>query len=258
MRVTVSSFALPKEGNMESEYEDAFYPRWQGERVLDRVRAAVADGATEGSFSRVWARMLAESFYANSSLRFEDTFRHALEKWELWLPQYLSDRERSGRPMLWFEEAKLERGAYATFLGIRLRTRERDASSGQWGAVALGDSCLFQIRDDSLITSFPIGSAESFDSSPPLVPSRPDDLEVVVGHAQRTTGEWSCGDSFYLATDALSSWFLAAYEAGERPWRSISDFDTEAIEPFPEWVAARRHERSMRNDDVTLTRIDIH
>src|SRR3954453_9104554 len=98
MRVTVTSFALPKSGNTPEEYEDAFYPEWQGERVLDRIRIAVADGATEGSFSRVWARMLAESFHATPSLQFEDIFDRALRKWEQWVPRYLSARTEAGRP----------------------------------------------------------------------------------------------------------------------------------------------------------------
>jgi hypothetical protein len=258
MRVTVTSFALPKAGNTPDEYEDAYYPDWQGERVLDRVRLAVADGATEGSFSRIWARMLAESFHATSSLRFEDTFRHALRKWELWLPRYVQERERSGRPMLWFEEAKLARGAFATFLGLRLRTREHDRSVGQWSALALGDSCLFQARHDELLTSFPIDRAASFDSTPALVPSQPDDFDRVTARSKRASGEWHVGDSFYLATDALSSWFLGSYEAGCKPWRDLSDLDTEAAEPFPEWVAQIRAQQGMRNDDVTLTRVDIH
>jgi hypothetical protein len=258
MRVTVSSFALPKDGNAPDEYEDAYYPRWQGERVLDRVRVAVADGATEGSFSRVWARFLVESFHAASSLRFDDTFQRALGKWDHWMRGYLRDRERSGRPILWFEEAKLERGAFATFLGLRLRKREEDPSSGRWGAIALGDSCMFQVREDSLVTAFPIASAMTFDNLPPLVPSRPDDMALVTERAERTEGDWRSGDSFYLATDALSAWFLRAHESGEKPWRALADVDTEAIEFFPDWVAEHRREQTMHNDDVTLTRIDIH
>jgi hypothetical protein len=258
MRVTVTSFALPKSGNSPEEYEDAFYPEWQGERVLDRVRVAVTDGATEGSFSRVWARMLAESFHASSSLRFEDTFQHALRKWEHWVPRYLRHRHESGRPIMWFEEAKLERGAFATFIGLRLRTRGRDRSGGHWGAIALGDSCLFQTRADALVRAFPIERAEAFDNTPPLVPSRPDDVDAVIACSQTGRGDWRSGDSFYLATDALSGWFLSAYEAGHKPWRPLSDLDTEAIASFPDWVDQRRVKDQMRNDDVTLVRIDIH
>jgi hypothetical protein len=256
MRLTVSIFALPKRGNTDDEYEDAFYPQWQGERVLDRVRLAVADGATEGSFSRVWAQMLARSFHATKSLRFEDVFDRALRNWDEWLPGYLRERESSGRPVLWFEEAKLERGAFATFLGLRLRTRTEHA--GHWAAVALGDSCLFHVRGDDLVYAFPLDRPEAFDTSPPLVPSRPDDVGLVTARAERAAGEWLSGDSFYLATDALAAWFLAAHEAREKPWRALSDLDTDVSMPFADWVAELREDDGMRNDDVTLTRVDIH
>jgi hypothetical protein len=61
-----------------------------------------------------------------------------------------------------------------------------------------------------------------------------------------------------LATDALSAWFLAETEAGAMPWRTLADIDTEAIESFPKWIDGLRSDGVMRNDDVTLTRVDIH
>jgi hypothetical protein len=56
------AFWLPKAGNSDSEYEDAFFPRRLKRRNGRRLRFAVADGATETSFSGVWARLLVSSF----------------------------------------------------------------------------------------------------------------------------------------------------------------------------------------------------
>src|SRR5262245_30341580 len=49
---------LPKEGNAPEEYEDAF------RSAPDRGRFAVADGATETSFSGRWAAALVTAFAA--------------------------------------------------------------------------------------------------------------------------------------------------------------------------------------------------
>src|SRR5207248_11270118 len=130
----------------------------------------------------------------------------------------------------------LDRGAFATLLGLRLRTRAEDPAAGQWAAIALGDSCLFQIRDDRLLYVFPVTSAAEFDNSPVLVPSRPDDFDRVTARAERATGDWQSGDCFYLATDALAAWFLEASESGDKPWRVLADIDTEAIEPSSDWI----------------------
>jgi hypothetical protein len=257
MRVYLSSFWAPKAGNTDEEYEDAYHPKWSGERQLDRLKVAVADGASEGSFSNRWADMLVRSFGRSASLRFGDTFNDALSRWEAWLPKYLDRRTQSGRPIQWFEEAKLERGAFATLLGFRLRTRPDAEGEGAWTAITLGDSCLFHVRDDALQVAFPLAESAAFDTSPELVPSRPDDHELVVRRATTCTGDWHSGDSFYLCTDAISAWFLAEHENGERPWRRFADLDTDGAPPFREWIADLRDAGRMRNDDVTVVRVDV-
>jgi len=59
-------------------------------------------------------------------------------------------------------------------------------------------------------------------------------------------------------TDALACWFMREAEEGRTPWRVLRDLDTsDEIKPFREWVETLRKEGAMRNDDVTLLRIDI-
>lgn len=65
MRVSIQVFGLPKAGNRADEYEDAYSPKRQGELEGESFRFAVADGATEGSFSRLWAGMLVRSYNIN-------------------------------------------------------------------------------------------------------------------------------------------------------------------------------------------------
>jgi len=57
---SVEAFSCQKAGNARSEYEDAWAIR--GSDSPTRCRVAIADGATESSFSALWAALLVESF----------------------------------------------------------------------------------------------------------------------------------------------------------------------------------------------------
>ena len=61
MHVFSRAYWMPKAGNSEAEYEDSFWPRFlDGES--NNFRFAVADGATEASFSGIWARQIVRAF----------------------------------------------------------------------------------------------------------------------------------------------------------------------------------------------------
>src|SRR5260370_15974555 len=55
----IKVFSCPKLGNSLEEYEDAWAHRQTRPPV--GIRVAVADGATESSFAKLWAVLLAES-----------------------------------------------------------------------------------------------------------------------------------------------------------------------------------------------------
>jgi len=121
----------------------------------------------------------------------------------------------------------------------------------------VGDSCLFQLRDERVMCAFPIEQSSSFGIVPDLVTTGSRGREMMAHAARRTHGHWRCGDTFFLATDALSCWFLRSWESGDEPWKILRDLDTDAQPLFEEWIANLRKEGAARNDDVTLTRIDI-
>src|SRR5207302_4732652 len=56
----IKVFSCPKLGNSLEEYEDAWAHRQT--RTPVGIRVAVADGATESSFAKLWAVLLAESY----------------------------------------------------------------------------------------------------------------------------------------------------------------------------------------------------
>ncbi len=77
----------------------------------------------------------------------------------------------------------------------------------------------------------------------------------MLAHVDEEQGDWRTGDTFFLATDAMGAWFLRSYEQGTPPWRVLDRFATP--DTFAAWVDALRQERALRNDDVTLMRVDV-
>ena len=71
------------------------------------------------------------------------------------------------------------------------------------------------------------------------------------------TGTWQSGDQFFLMTDALAAWFFKQYEQESRPWEVLRDLGYDDSKPFEPWIAALRRNNEIRNDDVTLYRIEI-
>jgi hypothetical protein len=142
----------------------------------------------------------------------------------------------------------MHQGAFATFLGLVVE-------GPAWHAVAVGDTCLFQVRADRLEVAFPLARAEDFHSSPWLVGSRQPPAGVPSQHSVRAEGEWRGGDRVYLMTDALAHWFLAQHEAGRGPWRVLDELLARPRDAFEGWAQAQRAAGWLRNDDVTLVAI---
>lgn len=255
MRALTTSFWLARAGNDAAEYEDAFAPHKDGRHSARRLRFAMADGASESMLSGRWADVLTRTWCKSERASTADVLHAAMTEFEAVLAAYLDERNRQDRPVQWFEEPGLQSGAFATFLGLQFSTRR--TSMGSWSAVSLGDTCLFQIRDDDVVTSFPLKSAGDFGSTPNLVPSRTDEVDVVVSHMEERDGEWRSGDLFVLATDALAAWFLSEVESGAAPWQVLQGFSERGQAAFGQWVGGLRAERRLRNDDVTMVRIEV-
>lgn len=239
---------LPKRGNSAEEYEDAF----TGDGGVGRF--AVADGATESYGSASWARLLVEEFIRTPLWRWR--------QWGKWLPglqeRWVADFDSAALP--WYATAKLHEGAFAAFLGLSL---EKPAwwwwGKSRWRAVAVGDSCLFQIRAGCLHAKFPIQQAEEFGNHPWLLGSRDAVAEVGAGKVTWAEGDGRSGDLLLLLTDALAQWFLRQHEGNQKPWEALAAILTAAApeEHFAAWVEAQRDQKELKNDDVTLLAVRL-
>lgn len=273
MHISVQSFWLPKSGNTPQEYEDdydfSYNKSVRGKReagphcaTLTRTmvhpRFAIADGATESSFSGLWAQLLVKT-YVDKAPQKPLTLRKWVEQCSHVWQQNIGTLQ-----LPWYAQNKAQKGAFAALLGLTLRSSKSEArSGGTWSALAVGDACLFQIRQGELLQRFPIQYAAQFGYHPLLLSSIPEKNRSVwaVEADMRCSGTWLPGDTFFLATDALAQWFLAEVEQGRAPWQTLQEMAVCALamaDSFPQWVEMQRHTGMMRNDDVTLLRIMVN
>ncbi len=231
-------FWLPKHGHTAEEYEDA----WAVDE--DGGRFAVADGATESSFAGEWARLLVGDFLECEGLDVAAWLERVPALQRLWWEAV----SQSAVP--WNAEEKRNQGAFTTFLGLNLLT------DGTWQALAVGDSCLFQVRGGELLTAMPLNDAAQFDNVPWLVGSRQpltEEWRAEAVHTQK--GDWTSGDQFWLLTDAVAQWLLESVHNEGSPHSLALPFDGTTA-GFADWVASERTAGKLRNDDCTWLAID--
>lgn len=260
MDLVIDAFSEPKAGNTLDEYEDAYCtPRSRVLSLTGRrgVRIAIADGASEGSFSRHWAQMLVREFCRTPGRALNTCLHEARKEWNQWAEHYRRDRELRGRPLQWFEEPKFEQGSFATLLGVEFRLRKLPSSAQRWTAYAVGDACLFHIRRDVLLAAFPLDQCDGFTTRPTLIASKPARSRKERA-ALRNSGALMRGDRMYLATDALAEWVLCSLAAGHAPWELLDGVAQSSDKAFSDLVTRLRSDGEVRNDDVTLVRLSVH
>lgn len=237
----------PKDGHSEDKYEDAFAVTQPGLPF----RAAIADGATESAFSGGWARALTEGFVRG---RIDSASHYELEDGSCLLRPVIQQARSRWRPepdRRWYVAAKAAEGAHAAVLGLEI------VEAG-WRAEAVGDCCLFHVRDRRLLRSWPMTSPEAFSHRPPLVSSRDAnsgsspaaaaDLEI-----EANSGVWHPGDAFILGTDAIAQWLLR-----QESFPTLGDSPkAKHLEAKLDTLVSRAASSGMRNDDATLVAVVI-
>jgi hypothetical protein len=274
VRASSIAYWAPKDGSSAEEYEDAWVvvPGVADEMEGDWVGVAVADGATESFLARQWASLLVGEFaIASAALlsgkSFADVTLALAAQWPDFVASYVAKREGEGRPVAWYERPGLAKGAFATLLALRMDFRTTPGAEshdqadpnhppgvGQWSSAALGDTCLFHVRDEHLESAFPMAVSDEFNTSPPLLGTANPDAQLITDRVRLARGVIAEGDDFYICTDALAAWFLASVERGNRPWEILRDLEEMA---FPDWLCRVRRSGEIRNDDVTLIHIDV-
>lgn len=248
MHITAHSFWMPKAGNRAEEYEDAFAHTPLNEAGVPEFLCAVADGATETSFSGLWARLLTAAYVERRLVGIDPpAVARLAQDWQAEIAARTRDK-----PLPWYAEEKLQSGAFSSLVGLYL------APPRYWRAVAVGDSCLFQLRRGRIIRAFPLMQSADFNNRPALISTQADGNRALVPVV--VEGEWRDEDCFLMMTDALAQFFLAQREQLSRLlWMPLRDkFLRLRSQPaFADMVTRIRRERLCRNDDVTLVRVRV-
>ncbi len=226
----IQSFGVQKAGNAIAECEDI----WQKAEYEHQIVIALSDGATESSFAREWAKELVNAFVSRDV---EDWLSPLKVTWQQWL---------KNQNLSWFAKRKAEKGAYATFLSLEVRA---DLS---WQAVAVGDSCLFMVRDRHFQNSFPLQNSHEFNNCPKLIGTYGQSTD---DHFSKINGEAKIGDRFYLVTDAIACWIFKQLESNQNPWLKLEQISSQEL--FADWVSELRNQHAIANDDTTLLCLEI-
>lgn len=229
------------------EYEDAFFPKQFPAAIELPFYCAIADGATETSYSGLWANLLTEGFCKG----------HDYAALATQLPELRTqwNQQTRSKELPWYAEQKLEKGAYATLMGLHISEGEFPLHLN-WSALAVGDSCLFHTRNHESFASFPATKAEDFTSSPLLLSSvlaEPPEEEAKL--FQHKSGVLEDGDVIYLATDALAAWIFASLDRSEKPFDQL-DQAIRTPNGFPNLIESLWDLKKIKNDDVTLLWIE--
>lgn len=228
------TFWTPKLGNAAGEWEDAF--------AVESATgtATVCDGASEGIFCRAWADLLARRATAD---RPEFAVQGPFARWVTACRQGWLDGINYTQ-LRWSQQHRVDAiGAAATLLALRVGPAA-ETGDRPWAAAAVGDACLFWVRDNGLLGTFPVTARDQFGSAPLLVRSDP------AYKSAATTAEGVCrpGDLFLLATDAVAG-HLFRDPDGPTDWRR---FETLAADDWLADMVAVRRGGEMVNDDCTL------
>lgn len=253
-----NAYSVEKSGNNKEENEDSYYPR-ENSIVINREKrfgCAIADGATESSFSKNWAELLTSSISRhNLSIKnIIEIFQSAQIEWLLQI---------SKLNLRWNEEIKVREGSNAAFLWLVIEEKNSAISPViTWRIFYVGDCILFHIRNQKIIDWFPHFTSENFNNSPHLISTKILENKYFVASypSFQNSGKCEFGDSFFLSTDALSKLVIKEIENGINPLMSTPMkilSENHCKDEFIFWIEELRAKKMIKNDDTTLIIINI-
>jgi hypothetical protein len=154
-----------------------------------------------------------------------------------------------------FEERKFRTdGSFATMLCCQIDGL--DGSEPIWTAAALGDTVLFHVRGAELLQQLPKIAAGEFGVNPDGVFTSPAAVGRMREKLVISQGAIAADDVLFVATDACAEWILNLRGTEEaqlwKTLRGVTDPET-----FSRMVADYRASGALKNDDVTLLRVEF-
>ena len=247
IRFSTQAYSFPKDPELPWEWEDS------AACSVRSGRFAVADGATQAYRSGEWAERLTEAYVTDFPAPdgpggprrrtvIRDWFGEQVRTWQ--------EREPSGTAW-WARDADQAKPPSATFAGLLFTWSDQVAT---WEATAIGDCCLFQVRQGDLEVAFPLTSPAEFNTHPHLLTTAAGRLNGSLNALQTRTGRALPGDLFVLATDAASEWLLRLGQYDPASWGQLGFF---GAREFTQMMTDLRAAGAMAIDDVAVVVIAV-
>ena len=226
------AFSVPK--GEDQRNEDSFHRSAKGVYAL-------SDGASVSFDSASWARILVKRYARKPEFTRE------------WLAAAIAEfgklYDRDNLP--WMQQASLDRGSFASLLGVRL------FDAGELIQVlAIGDSLAVLCDGDRIKATFPFSDASQFNRSPQLLCTNPVQNVFLdkVDLDYDLVADWSFQGldepALLCMTDALGHWLLSQRDREASPISILRKVRTPAA--FERFVAEERAASRLKRDDTTL------
>jgi hypothetical protein len=289
------AFYTPKRGNQLHHYEDAF--AMDGVDHIDNKQAikpekcsgfitpyngiwrcAVADGASQGGYSQIWAQMLVDDFIWNVEHRLNNPILQPdLKGIREWLKNCSVEWDKHVIPTILDSvppnSARRSRTQQSLLLegqASTLAMLELDVNQQRWKSAVLGDTLLFHHRKgQGILPVRPYSSLmwHEMDTNPILISSQSVKQDVWIWnnstfnhHDAFVDSDFEVGDQFLLMTDALGKWFLRLLNLNPTHLENV--FSMQSNDEFIQLVENCRDRPTednffMGNDDKTLLIIEV-
>ena len=200
---------------------------------------AIADGATQGFKSEIWAKMLVDLFVQEPIFEPERLYK-IFEKAALDFRN--QEHVFSDNPAIRaVERKKIEYGGFSTFMGVTIQ-------HDNLKYISSGDVCLFIIREGKIVISFPFETIEELDADNGFLGT------TKIFNNEQTLDSFfvqdfriSKDDKIVMATDALARYFL---KENNTDILKVSNFSE-----FKDYVIRLWESKILEDDDITLVEL---
>jgi hypothetical protein len=252
--LSARTFLACKHGEKPADCQDSIHPLPDNKLAFETSSYSVADGVATSFFSRNWARILTRRFGEGPQRVFYDWSRWLADAQDEWILEVERAAHSQGASFLVVNGLHAKRRAAATLVGLTIL--QQNAEGWTWRAAVLGDSCLFKLTKDGMVSSWNLKWSTEFTNLVTAAESRPSENACLPSqfgsppHGDEPPIYES--DSLLLATDALAKWLLKRQECGNPVWGTILGLETSnAFQLFVD-QARLEVEQPLENDDVAL------
>jgi hypothetical protein len=206
---------------------------------------AIADGTTQSFNSEIWAEIITSNFVSKPTFNGKELiglFTKHVDDYKGAKFEYSINPAKAS-----LEKAKQAKGGTATFLGLQLK------ESNKIDIVSCGDTNLFLLNTNGMVTSFPFSDVDSLDSSNNfinteyLIQGKIDET-----YFKRKTIDYYKDDVLILATDALSRLIL------RKPSVINELINVNRFDDLLEFSEKYWNRNELEEDDITAVIIPIN